>query len=264
MNPAEAQLWHLARSRSGIDANQLAAALAQVDGTQLEEPRTANLIRDAHAALARRWGESQLSERLRAAGHLDGRVRTTTDDPRGFPHIERKIVEPTRSQDILAFFRELGSRVRQPAALYVGGSTALILKDLIVHQTEDIDIVDEVPAIIRTDYVLLESLAARFGLSLTHFQSHYLPDGWRTRISSLGRFGNVEVFVVDAIDVLVGKLFSKRDKDFVHVRAALPVIDGPTYRVRLATATTSLRKVPEAHQAARHNWYVLTGESELP
>jgi hypothetical protein len=111
---------------------------------------------------------------------------------------------------------------------------------------------------------LLEQLADRYRLQLTHFQSHYLPDGWAGRTESLGQFRLLSVRVVDALDVLAGKLFSRRTKDLDDVRLALPKIDRAAYRQRLATSTRAFRADAALLDAARRNWYVVTGEDELP
>jgi hypothetical protein len=70
----------------------------------------------------------------------------------------------------------------------IGGSIALILPSRISRHTEDIDVVDEIPKSLRDDHDLLTRLAARYGLRPAHFQSHYLPDGWESRVKPFGKF----------------------------------------------------------------------------
>lgn len=70
--------------------------------------------------------------------------------------------------------------------------------------------------------------------------------------------------LVDPIDMLTCKVFSRRDKDFGDVLAAWPKIDQNLLRERIARNTTAFRTLPEAVAAAQHNWYVLTGEQQLP
>ena len=139
-----------------------------------------------------------------------------------------------------------------------------MLDSLIVRQTEDADLVDEVPEPLRREHELLAELARRYQLQLTHFQSRYLPDGWRSRIRSLGRFDRIDAFSVDSLDVLAGKLFSKRTKDLDDIRAAWPLIDPAVFRDRIARATSSLRSEPEFLANAQRNWYIVTGERDLP
>src|SRR5687768_16175766 len=90
---------------------------------------------------------------------------------------------------------------------------ALILGERLTRRTEDIDVVDELPEVVRAERELLDGFTARYGLRVAHFQSHYLPMGWEARVRSLGRFGQLDVFLVDELDIAVGKLFSAREKD---------------------------------------------------
>lgn len=47
---------------------------------------------------------------------------------------------------------------------------------------------------------LLATLAGRYRLELTHFQSHYLPQGWQQRLYTQGPFGQPHVYLVDAYE----------------------------------------------------------------
>lgn len=169
-------------------------------------------------------------------------------------------MDSTKPDTILQFLRALGDAAQQPARLYIGGSTSLILADLIARHTEDIDVVDEVPAELRTDHELLQRLTSRFGLLLAHFQSHYLPDGWESRARSLGRFGRIDVFLVEAYDVLVTKVTSAREKDQDDLRAAASAIDRELLKQRLLTAGKRLLAEPKLSENAEKNWYIVFGE----
>ncbi|MDB5295563.1 MAG: hypothetical protein JWO31_1546, partial [Phycisphaerales bacterium] len=116
------------------------------------------------------------------------------------------------------------------------------------------------PPLLRADHALLRRLSDRFGLHLTHFQSRYLPDGWSSRVRSLGRFGRIDVFLVDPYDILLGKLFSAREKDQDDLRAVAATIDKGALADRLAAAGGSLLAVPKLAEHARQNWYVVYGE----
>lgn len=260
------RLWTIAHHNGGVNARELLRALGDRDLPSDPNPRTPLLVRDSLRALELKWGRATLLNRLTNlcdTERLFDYSRSAGDD-HGFPSLERRTMNATERDDILALFRELGDRITRPATLIVGGSTALILNSLIVHETEDIDVVNEVPEVIRTDFALLESLKNRFPLQLTHFQSHYLPQGWDARTHSLGVFNQLTVRVVDAMDVLTGKVFSRRDKDYVHVAEAWKQIDRAAFRDRLATSTANLRQDASSLAAAKHNWYVLTGDAELP
>ena len=126
------------------------------------------------------------------------------------------------------------------------------------------DAVDEVPAALRTQYAELDELVRLHNLRLAHFQSHYLPDGWDRRVDSFGTFGELSVFLVGPIDIFVGKLFSRREKDRADLLTLKLQLSWPAVVDRLTFSTRSLRADARSLEAAEHNWYVLTGEAQLP
>lgn len=257
--PETSTLWRLALSGRPIDAGDWADALASEGAKPSHDARTRLLIRDGLDALAAHWRRDRVEAWLAAAPALRDLWQADVGPP-GFPSLPRRLMDATRPDTVLQFLRALGDRVRGPARLDVGGSTALILADLLSRHTEDIDVADEVPADVRADHELLDSLATRFGLHLTHFQSHYLPTGWRDRVRSLGRFGKLDVFLVDPHDVLLSKLFSGRDKDQDDLRAVAGTIDKQALVHRLKEAGTALAAEPKLAGYARANWYVVYGE----
>ena len=101
----------------------------------------------------------------------------------------------------------------------------MILTGYLSCATTDIDIVNEVPPEIRNQRELLAEIEKRYGLMLTHFQSHYLPSGWEKRLHDLGSFSSLQIYALDVYDIFLGKLFSKRDKDLDDLRAIEPKID---------------------------------------
>ena len=158
------------------------------------------------------------------------------------------------------YFRELGQHVRRPTPFRVGGVVALILPGYVSRRTEDIDVVDEVPAEIRSQHALLDSLVQRYGLHLGHFQSHFLPTGWEDRLHSEGAFGQLQVYLVDPCDVFLSKLFSARDKDRDDLRQLVPQLDKETLARRLHETTASLQADAALKQRAVDNWYILYGD----
>ena len=50
------------------------------------------------------------------------------------------------------------------------------------------DVVNELPEVIRSDHNLVNDLAAKYDLRLAHFASHYLPNNWQNRTRSVGIF----------------------------------------------------------------------------
>jgi hypothetical protein len=167
---------------------------------------------------------------------------------------------PTEPKAVKQFLRELGTHLARPVDLRVGGAISLILAGYLARATEDIDVVDEVPAEVRAQRPLLDQLRQRFGLRLTHFQSHFLPTGWECRLHSLGPFGRLQVFLVDGYDMFLSKLFSQREKDLDDLRLMAPMLDREVLARRLQGTTAGLCREPALRQAAEKNWYVLHGE----
>jgi hypothetical protein len=256
-------LWQLARGGHLIDARALASALEAQAGEFQPDFRTRLLIRDSLTALASYWGRERFDKWLAASASRDSLLKYQNADlgPEGFPTIALRIMDATKPEAVLEFLRTLGAGVVRPARLDIGGSTSLILLGDLSRQTDDIDAVDEVPAVLRTEHDLLDRLARRFGLRLTHFQSHYLPVGWKDRVHSLGRFGQLDVYLVDVYDVLVSKLFSAREKDLDDLRAMAPRIDKRVLESRVQQYAGPLLAERRYAQSAKQNWYVVYGEA---
>ncbi len=256
-----AGLWELVLGKPEIDPGRLAEALEREARPGLDY-RTRRLIRDSADALERRWGPARWSEWLGRSG-LRGLIEAIRHEPMddfGFPYLEGALMERTDPETVRQFLRELSQHARKPAVLHIGGAVALIMPGLLVRRTEDIDVVDEVPAELREQHALLETLAKRYTLRLTHFQSHYLPSGWAGRRHWLGTFGPLTVYLVDEYDIFLGKLFSRRDKDRDDLRLLLPGMDRARIERQLAETCGSLLADAGLREAAAANWYVLTGD----
>jgi hypothetical protein len=252
----------LACSGRPIDSSELAAAVEEQSTEESPDFRTRLLIRDSLNALLEFWGREKFTSwlsRSAAQERLDA-IRSSDLGPPGFSTLVHRVMDTTRPQLFLQFFRDLGSRVRAPMKLDVGGSTSLILAGALSRHTEDIAVVDEVPSPLRVQHELLDELARSYGLTLAHFQSHYLPTGWQTRMRSLGRFGEIDVFLVDVYDVLLSKLFSTRRKDLDDLRAAMPRLDKQTLESRLQQHAGALLGEPQLAENAKRNWYIVYGE----
>jgi hypothetical protein len=143
----------------------------------------------------------------------------------------------------------------------VGGSIALIIPGLLVRETDDMDIVDEVPEAIRTQYQLLESIHQRYGLKIGHFQSHYLPMRWQQRLHYLDTYGELQVYLVDASDVFMSKLFSIREKDLGDMGELKKQLDKDALIRRLKEDCASMLAAESLRERAAKNWYVLYGEA---
>lgn len=258
---AKPDLWSLVRGTPRIDPTSLLAAIESEARHPPHDFRTRLLLQESYRALEHLWGTEKITS------HLSADVRATLEailaedlgDP-GFPSLERRIMEQTDAQTILRFLREISEAVTQPIHLDIGGSSSLILSGLLSRGTEDIDVVDEVPAAIRSQHELLSSLASRYGLHLAHFQSHYLPAGWQERVRSLGQFGNLAVRLIDAHDIFIGKLFSAREKDRDDLQLMSTALDKSRVAEHLKATAQALLAEERLRAQAEKNWYVLYGE----
>jgi hypothetical protein len=258
-------LWELVRRTPRIDATSLARAVEEA-ANNAEDYRTRLLIRDSVLAIEKHWGEKRShdwladSPRGQQIREICKSISLDAAGEHGFPSLERRIVDVVQPETIHQFLRDLSQHVIKPTRLVIGGSGALMLLGHLTRNTEDIDIVDEIPAEIRAQHALIPQLADRYGLHLAHFQSHYLPTGWETRIHSIGAFGALSVFIVDAYDMFLSKLFSSRTKDRDDLRAVLPHLDRAALETRLRESTGALRGEAKLREAAEKNWYVLFGQ----
>jgi hypothetical protein len=257
-----ADLWSLVWGKPEVDPAALAQAIDQTASQDRLDFRTRLLIRDGTDALEDHWGKERFLTWLKATAHPDKIEIIRHEDlgEVGFPFLKDQLMERTEPETVKQYLRELGTQIHHPVRLRVGGSIALILPGYLSRATQDIDVVDEVPAEIRQERELLDQLAERYRLQLTHFQSHFLPSGWENRLHSLGAFGNLQVFTVDPYDVFLSKLFSKRAKDLDDLRALSSVLNRETILERLQATTAALMAEPLLRQNAEKNWYILYGE----
>ena len=258
-----ADLWTLALRHPHIDPDRFAAALEQQAQNPPLDFRTRLLIRDSLRALSEIWGEPRARQWMQQSP-----ARPTFDainqeelGPEGFPFLGKQLMESIKPDVILALLRELGDAVDSPASITIGGAAALIMTNRIARMTQDIDVVDELPAAIREQHDLLAKLAERYRLRLTHFQSHYLPTGWDGRRKSLGRFGMLDVFLIDELDVAIGKLFSNREKDRDDLRVLAGQMDKRALVDRLRVAGQAHLEESALRENADKNWYILFGEA---
>ena len=199
------QLWELVWGKPEVDPGALSDAIEQElrkDNGNLDY-RTRLLIRDSTQALEHYWGAKHLQEWLNkspARAKIEA-IRHEHFDKPGFPFLEKQLMDSTKPETVKEFLRDLGSRINKPVTLQVGGSIALILTGYLSRATTDIDVVNEVPVDIRDQHKLLAEIEKRYGLLLTHFQSHYLPSGWENRLHDLGSFGSIQVYALDVYEI---------------------------------------------------------------
>ncbi len=258
-------LWNLVWGKPEIDPNDLASAVQ--DQAQREELdyRTRMLIRDSVDALRRHWGPDRVDRWLQGSptkNRIESICREEFDKI-GFSTIGMRLMEKTDPETVRQFLRELSVHVRSPMRLLVGGSIALIVPGHLSRATEDLDVVDEVPSDLRNQHQLLEDMKKRYGLLLTHFQSHYLPSGWMNRLHYHDTYGEMAVYFVDPYDVFLSKLPSIRTKDLDDLRALVAELDKNVLVDRLKSSMGSTLAAEPLRQRAEQNWFIVFGE-KLP
>jgi hypothetical protein len=257
-------LWSLVRGSPWVDPVDLLDAIEEEALRTPHDFRTRLLLRDSFLALEKRSARETLMSRLsrEAASAIAEILQQNLGEP-GFPTLEKRIMQRSDKHTMMQFLRELGEKVPHDTRLDIGGSGALILAELLRRNTEDLDAVDEVPVALRDEHDLRNSLAARYGLRLTHFQSHYLPQGWNQRERSLGVFGGLAVYLVEEFDILLSKLFSNREKDLDDLRILFQSLDRTVAERRLRDTCGPLLAEPVLRANAERNWYLLFGD-KLP
>jgi hypothetical protein len=256
-------IWGLVRGKPQIDPTDLAEAVCQQAADDGLDYRTRLLIRDSVEALRSYWGEAKLDRWLAtcpARRRVEAICAGHYEEETGFPTLRRRLMDKTNPEDIRQYFREIGRDLHDETTVHIAGVVALILSGYLSRHTDDIDIVNEVPEVIRNKHALLDSLSARYGLVLGHVQSHYYPSGWQNRVHSTGPFGRLRVFLLDKYDVVLGKLFSRRTKDLDDLRGMVPQLDKDVLVRKLKDTCAALVNT-DLRTAAEDNWQILFGES---
>ncbi len=265
MSVPRKDLWGIVWGNPYIDSGDLSNALVR----QVEEPaldyRTRLLIRDSVNALKEYWGSTRLYDWLyRCPGRdkIESICREVFDEI-GFPSIKERLMDKLDPEVVKALFRDVGTSVCRPVRIDVGGAIALIMPGLLRRDTEDIDVVNEVPAEIRNLGTQLDEYRKLYGLHFGHVQSHYYPSGWDKRLHFLDTYGDLTVYLLDPYDVFLGKLFSRRTKDMGDLRVLLPQLDKTVLDQRFKETTASILASEELRRLGEKNWYTLFGE-KLP
>lgn len=261
-------LWTLIRFYPFLDPDRLARAIeATIDAENHLDFRSRLLIRDSLTALERHWGRPRLTRWLRSSPvrpRLEA-VRQEKFGEIGFPSLQERIMPSTDPERVKMFLRDLGDRLSEVVRLEVGRSMALILTSRLTRGTEDIDVVDEIPAAIRQLKArTLNQLMKRYGLRLAHFQSHYLPKEWKNRLRYLDEFGRLRVYLADVYDVFLSKLFSGREKDRDDLIVLARQTRKDVVRNRLRAYAMALNAEPRLHHYAARNWAILYNGESLP
>jgi hypothetical protein len=260
-------LWNLLASPT-IDPATLARAIETVLVQPDLDWRTLQLVKEGWEALEQSVEPPLLNEYLfeRTAIQITEAIRARTADvSKGhcdvkFPSLSGRLMPHLSPITVRQFLRELGSAIASPATITLGGAAALVLRGLLSRATEDLDIVDEVPVEIRDERQVLQDLSARYGLRMTHFQSHYLPQGWESRTIDFGTFGKIQVRLVDPLDIIAGKVFSARPKDLDDFRLLSLNLNKEELRQRVLQGSSSLISSDQNRRQAIKNWYIVHGD----
>jgi hypothetical protein len=248
------------------------AALARAIETVMVEPnldwRTLQLVKEGWEALEESIEPRLLNDYLveHSSIQIAEAIRARLDDAWNshcdvkFPSLKERLMPQLSPMTIRQFLRELGSAIVHPVTITMRGAASLVLRGLLSRATEDVDVVDEVPAEIRNEREILQDLSARYGLSMTHFQSHYLPRDWESRTIDVGTFGKIQVRLVDTLDIIAGKVYSARPKDLDDFRLLSLNLNKEDLRQRVLQGSSSLISSDQKRQQAIKNWYIVYGE----
>lgn len=228
--------WRLVWGQPYIDSNQLCQAIERELLLNVKPDfRTRLLIRDAVAALQSFAGEEKFASWLtesRVQESVTAIMKEELGEP-GFHNIRERLVENIERSQLAQLFELLSKRVKTKTEICIAGSVPTLIDGLTVRPTDDIDIVDEVPEEMREQRDVLEQVAKKYGFTLGHVQSHYLPANWRERLQHFGDFGNLSVFLCDPYDIFVSKLSSKKEKHRDDLCALSSRLDKELIRKRL-------------------------------
>jgi hypothetical protein len=182
----------------------------------------------------------------------------------GFHSIRRRLVASLGKDQLEQVFDLLGRRIHGRVEVNIAGSIPTLLKGLTSRPTDDIDIVNEVPPEIRHQRALLSQIKDKYGLTLGHVQSHYLPANWQNRRQFLGDFGGIRVYLVDVYDVFVSKLSSTQEKHQDDLRVMAPQLDREAVRRRLLEDAKPFLDNPFDRPKIESNWRFIYREPLFP
>ncbi|HEY9681567.1 MAG TPA: DUF6036 family nucleotidyltransferase [Oculatellaceae cyanobacterium] len=254
--------WELVRGQPYIDDGQLRSA---IEGTVLNEGsldfRTRLLIRDSvHALRSFQGREFDLWLAASPAKNKIEKILSEKFDEPGYPTIRKRLVSRIPRSQIEQIFELLGKNIRHKIDVYIAGSVPSLLSGSSVRPTDDIDFVDEVPAEIREQRKVLERIEEKYGFTLGHVQSHFLPKNWRQRCTSMGVFAGLRVFLVDEYDVFVSKLASRKEKHLDDLRVLAEKLDKERARNLLLTDGATFLENSVDGSVIRENWRFLYRE----
>ena len=256
-SPTTLDPWRLVWGQPYIDSRTLAVAIEQdLQLTADPDVRTRLLVRDSAIALRSYWGSRRFTQWL-SSSPVGMQVREILNEDLGEPGystIRRRLVDHIDSTRLSQIFELLGRAIHERIEIHIAGSVPTLIKGLTARPTDDIDLVDEVPAEIRRQRPILRKIETEFGLKLGHVQSHYLPAHWRDRRRWLGDFGGLRVYVLDEYDIFVSKLSSKQKKHQLDLRVLALRLDKELARHRLLADGRAFLDDPTLRPQIEENW----------
>jgi hypothetical protein len=259
--------WHLVWGQPYIDAGQLAAAI-DCDLGQTPEPdfRTRLLVRDSARAIKSFWGPRKFARWL-ATSPVGNRIKSILAEDLGRPGfhgIRRRLVASVGLTDLKQVLQLLGAAIHGRVEIDIAGSVSTLVLGLTARPTDDIDLVNEVPAEIRRQRATLQKIKTEYGLNLGHVQAHYLPANWQQRRRSLGDFGGLRAYLVDPADIFVSKLSSKQEKHIQDLRVMAKALDKTSLRRRLLEDGRAFVEDPYMKGQIETNWQFIFQEALFP
>src|SRR5262249_7255285 len=179
----------------------------------------------------------------------------------GFSTIRRRLVANNISADLEQILDLIGRAIHEKTEINIGGSGPTLVRKLSAGPTQDIDIVDEIPAEIRKQRAVLQSIKDRFGLTFGHVQSHYLPVNWRQRRHFFGDFGPLRAYLVDSYDIFVSKLSSKLERHIDDLRVLAMHLDKGKAKKLLLKDGRPFLDDPFLRPQIEKNWHFVFREA---
>jgi hypothetical protein len=160
------------------------------------------------------------------------------------------------SAALWAALTRLGSTIREPASLTLGGSAALLLTGLLDRLTDDGDVVESsvdfgrLLDAIRTVEVIEQAPPGWLNTSIQAY-THVLPADYRTRLIRLPPLERLDVSLLGRPDVILMKVYGHRSRDLQDLLAVAPRADElafveqqlPLIGAREPEAVIEMRKV---------------------
>ena len=83
---------------------------------------------------------------------------------------------------------------------------------------------------------------------------------WESRTVDFGTFGKIQVRLVDALDIIAGKVYSARPKDLDDFRLLSLNLNKEELKERVLQGSSSLTSSDQDRRQATTNWYIVYGD----